>query len=50
MFLVNKDAALGPDTDDDVVQLAPDAPVRDCYAIWLRGTRVRSRNAFRATR
>jgi hypothetical protein len=47
VFLVNKDAALGPDTADDVVQLAPDAPVRDCYAIWLRGDRgVRSRNAF----
>jgi hypothetical protein len=47
VFLVNKDAAPGPDPDDDVIQLAPDAPVRDCYAIWLRGDRgINSTNAF----
>ncbi len=47
VFLVNKDAAPGADPDDDVIQLAPDAPVRDCYAIWLRGdSGLSSKNAF----
>jgi hypothetical protein len=37
LFLVNKDAAVTPAGEDDVVRLAPTAPAADCYAIWLRG-------------